>query len=398
MNKIELTPKEIEAILEYNIKNNIDLANRGEMPITLCITGEAGISKTSIVKQVGANLGGTHNVVRLNPQELMVEDLIGFPITEFEICHPSDNICKWVSKEVLNDFITSGFKATGEHRMSYAIPEWIQGKQDKPVLLILDDLTRAQNMVLQAMYRILDEQGFASWSLPKGSSIICTTNPDNGEYIISTVDDAFNSRYLQLYMKADVESWEYWATQHVQERFINFLSKHKEVIEGVELNKDGTPFKKGNLRSWTKFFFAISGISDLKGLWHTIALPLGSGTLPKEHLIMFNQYLQHKYDEIPTAIDILKSTDIQKVIDETKKLCKNRQDISSLITKRLYNYALHNYQEYTPLMISNYIKLLESDLLSKDLVFLNCKNLSQTKYNKVFELTKSPIILQKLIG
>ena len=63
-------------------------------------------------------------------------------------------------------------------------------------MLVLDDYNRGSSLMLNACMRITDEQETASWSLPKGSTVILTSNPDDGEesFNVSSGDSAQKSR------------------------------------------------------------------------------------------------------------------------------------------------------------------------------------------------------------
>jgi hypothetical protein len=51
-------------------------------------------------------------------------------------------------------------------------------------------------MLMQAVMEIINLQAFTSWSLPKGSTIILSENPDNADYTLGvSLDAAQKSRY-----------------------------------------------------------------------------------------------------------------------------------------------------------------------------------------------------------
>lgn len=60
-----------------------------------------------------------------------------------------DGSKRWVVEGAIPQYIQGGFKPTGELRMVHATPDWIQG-EDKPVLLLLDDYSRASEKFIQA--------------------------------------------------------------------------------------------------------------------------------------------------------------------------------------------------------------------------------------------------------
>jgi hypothetical protein len=66
--------------------------------------------------------------------------LIGYPLVEYYVTKNNENA--WVSKETLPNFTSLGYIPTGKTRMGYAIPMWLEGKNDKPVVICLDDYNR----------------------------------------------------------------------------------------------------------------------------------------------------------------------------------------------------------------------------------------------------------------
>jgi Cdc6-like AAA superfamily ATPase len=136
--KKELNSIEIKKEINFVIKRNVELAEEGKMPISIEIEGMPGTAKTSVVKQVAQE--HDYHFVRLNLAECEPADLIGLPVYEYEI-KKGANI-KWVSDKVLAAFVNDGWDPTGEHRTSYSKPHWIHGKEDKPIILTLDDYNR----------------------------------------------------------------------------------------------------------------------------------------------------------------------------------------------------------------------------------------------------------------
>jgi Cdc6-like AAA superfamily ATPase len=70
--KTELTPSQTAEILRYIIPQNITLAKEGKLPVALCIEGNAGIAKTSVVKQVASEFN--YDVIRINAAETELGD------------------------------------------------------------------------------------------------------------------------------------------------------------------------------------------------------------------------------------------------------------------------------------------------------------------------------------
>ncbi len=399
MHKNELNSLQIKNLLRYFIDNNLKLAAQGKTPIAIEIEGMPGTAKTSVVKQLSNELHC--HFVRLNLSEIEVCDLVGLPTYEYKVCkgEGKKEECLWVSDKVLTHYITMGYTALNESRTSYSKPSWIQGKEDKPVLLTLDDYNRVTPMMANACMTLIDEQKYISWGLPKGSTIVLTCNPSDQDFMVQQEDSAQATRRLKVNMKADVNIWasEFAEAYGVDGRCINFMLKHPEIIEGaVEKDKNGNILAKGNLRIWTKYFDSISGIPDFhKDL--DLVMNLGMGSLPMEHVVTFTTFIKNGLDKLATPEQLLKN-DISWSLKELKSVIKDgkekRQDIAAILTKRLLNYALVNEKDYTKDMVKNYAEILESGLLSVDLCILSLKKLCTVP--KFKDLAIRPTLLKLL--
>lgn len=63
-----------------------------------------------------------------------------------------------------------------------------------------------------------------SWVLPPQWLIVCTANPDGGDYSVTTLDEAMLTRMLHVTMEFDAQAWARWAERNdVDSRGINFV-------------------------------------------------------------------------------------------------------------------------------------------------------------------------------
>ena len=163
------------------------LQEQGKRPVAINIEGEAGIGKTSTILQFADEMN--MKCVKLSLSQIEeIGDLVGYPHKEFEVCK-DDGPCKWIPESMLQTYIEYKYKPTGNKRMTHAAPEWVQGLTEGGIL-ILDDYTRADSRFMQAAMEIIDRQEYISWKLPKDWHVILTTNPDSGDYHVSSLDPA----------------------------------------------------------------------------------------------------------------------------------------------------------------------------------------------------------------
>ena len=82
------------------------------------------------------------------------------------------------------------YRQTGKNRMAYAKPAWVPDYNENGTIVVLDDYGRATAQLMHACMELILTQGYVSWKLPKKTSIILTSNPDNGQYNVSSMDPA----------------------------------------------------------------------------------------------------------------------------------------------------------------------------------------------------------------
>lgn len=402
---MELTLKEIKPILKYIIENNKRIQEKGEFPISINLCGDAGLGKTSIVEQIAQEMDMTY--VKLNLSQVSdPAEIAGWPVKEHYICKP-DGDCKWVTADVLDAYIKAGWDVTDHTRMGYAIPSWLkQTDENKGILLILDDFSRCTEQVAQSVMEITCRQEYISWRLPKGSTVLLTTNPDNGNYSVTGLDEAQASRFITFNTKFDVGAWaEFAENKEIDGRGIAFLlAYHNELMD-----RSKTKCAKVNARNYTMFINTISGIDD----WSTptnlaTILQIASGCFLDENDIvggLFTQFIANKLDKLIAPEDL-----IQKDWDYVKgKLASQvydgttyRADIASIITTRFVNYSLKYFGtkgSKTETVTNRIIDIIDNDklLLSEDLIFSLVKTLIKHYPARCNKLIMNPKLAKKLM-
>lgn len=371
-NSVRLDSNELKDFLKHMISNNRVIQADGKNPVAVEIIGESGLGKTSSVIQLANE--EKLNFVKLNLAQIEeLGDLVGFPIRQFKLIKEAESglkVQQWVDEHAVEEYTRQGYKFTGQKRMSYCPPEWIADKTGGGILL-LDDWNRADIRFIQAVMELVDRQEYISWKLPKDWHILLTANPDNGSYMVNTIDVAQRTRFVSVEYKFDVDRWAEWAEQNsIDSRCINFLLMHPEVIN-----------ERVNPRSITTFFNAISSISvfeDKLGLIQQI----GEGSVGIEVASLFTQFIANKLDKLITPKKMLLESTTGAVINELRDIMYDtsgyRADIASLMTSRLTNYGLF-YAEKNSIdqkVIDRIVGLIEEeDLFNYDLKYIIARKL-----------------------
>jgi hypothetical protein len=378
MSQVKLNIEELKDFLKYMVNNNQHIQNDGKVPVAINIEGDAGLGKTSAIMQLGSELN--MQVVKLNLSQLEeLGDLVGFPVKEFQVKN-TEGKTLWITESEINTANQKGYRVVGK-RMAHAAPEWIQGKSEGG-FLILDDYTRADHRFMQATMEILDRQEYVSWRLPKNWHVILTTNPDNGDYNVTSLDVAQKTRFISVELKYDVNVWAKWAENiGIDGRCINFMLMNPEIVT-----------QRVNPRSITTFFNSISSIKDFMS-----ELPLiqniAEGSVGEEFGMMFTMFINNKLDKIITPSEIINGKDekvVFKNLEETIGVNDDyRADIASVISTRLVNYSVvHASKNPVPdTMIDRLSKLItECHSFTDDLRYLMLKDLlnqNKVKFSKL---------------
>lgn len=448
--KVNLNIDELKDFLKHIIKNNKHLQENNKVPTAVNVEGPAGLGKTSAVTQLTKELN--YNLVRLNLAQIEeLGDLIGFPVRQFQLCRKTtvkaegipltqkvkktitqneivkkqvmgpdgklvvrdvtvpklveieveepveelasaveDIECLWIDEKAVDEYIKQGFEFTGEKRMSYCAPEWIAGLEDKPGILILDDYSRADQRFIQACMTLIETQSYISWSLPKGWTILLTTNPDNGEYLVTPMDIAQKTRFISVNLKFDVEIWAKWAEKEgIDGRCINFLLLHPEVVT-----------ESCNARAIVTFFNAISSIEDFDKDLPLIQM-IGEGSVGPEFSLMFTSFINNRLDKLITPKEILTGSDKKLVFEKLKASIGTgndyRADIASVLNMRLINFTI-NYSENNPITQAHIDRLTalatDTTVLTADLQYVLVKKVLNGNKQKFQKLMTNPEVMK----
>jgi hypothetical protein len=323
---VSLNVNELKDFLKHIIDNNRYLQENNKPMVSTEVIGDSGIGKTSSIVQLADELG--LNFVKLNLAQIEeIGDLVGFPIRQFEMTDSKERT--WVDENAVEDYRKEGYSTTGLNRMSYCPPEWISGKENGGILL-LDDWNRADMRFIQAVMELIDRQQYISWKLPKDWHIILTANPDNGDYLVNSIDNAQKTRFISVNLKFDLKCWGKWAEQSkLDGRCINFMLMHPELVT-----------KEVNSRSVSMFFNSISSLKSFEESLPLIQM-IGEGSVGSEFSTLFTMFINNKLDKMISPENIM-TQDEQYVLNTLKGLVgkdkEYRADIAATLGTRVANY------------------------------------------------------------
>jgi hypothetical protein len=383
--QVSLNVKEVKSFLTHIIQNNRYLQENGKLPVAVEVVGDSGIGKTSTIVQLANELD--LKFVKLNLAQIEeLGDLVGFPIRQFEVCLPAGD-CLWIDEHAVMEYTKQGYQFTGANRMSYCPPEWISNSASGGILL-LDDWNRADIRFIQAVMELIDRQQYISWSLPKDWHIILTSNPDNGEYLVNSIDNAQKTRFISVDLKFDINCWSEWAEDaQIDNRCINFLLKHPELVS-TEINS----------RSITTFFNSISSLDSFDDNLPLIQM-IGEGSVGSEFSTMFTIFINNKLDKIISPETIMNHNNEEYILNTLKGIIGKdkdyRADLASIISTRIINYSLYyaKNNKIEKSFIDRLAYLINEELFAVDLKYNMVKSIynGNTSSFKLLMLNKTLI-------
>ncbi len=423
MAQVNLNIDDLRGFMGHIINNNRFLQGQGKLPVAIEVLGESGIGKTSTVKQIADE----HELdfVKLNLAQIEeLGDLVGFPVREFQmykekvvsINNNKDSVAygaktaaskdvaqlanntsvtkkigQWVSELAVSDYLNNGYKMTGKNRMSYAAPEWISDKK-KGGILLLDDWNRADVRFIQAVMELIDRQTYISWSLPQDWHIVLTANPDNGDYMVNSVDAAQKTRYITANLQFDVNVWARWAEEEgIDTRCINFMLLHPELVT-----------QETNARAITTFFNSISSFESFEDNLSYIQM-IGEGSVGEEFASMFTVFINNKLDKLVTPKDLLTHDNEQYILGElTGCIGKDdnyRADIASTLATRLANFAVVYSKDNTinQKITDRLETLCTKEYFTNDLKYLVVRTIFNGNKQKFNKLMMKPEIIKMTV-
>lgn len=214
---------------------------------------------------------------------------------------------------------------------------------------------------------IINTGSYLSWKLPKYTNVVLTSNPDNGEFNVQSLDRAVLSRMITFNGKFDIKEWAQWAENFgIDGRAINFA-----LLYETELFQPQNNVILANARNYTTFCRAISSLENW-GSSESLAmiLQIASGCfLEKENILgsLFTTFINNRLDKLISPDEMINgswdkvSTKLQESIYEGDNFKAN---VASILGLRFLNYC--NRHLGTDRAPSNVVEQRITDLLTSE--------------------------------
>lgn len=257
-----MNTREAKRYLDDVIKSWLHInanSTKPERMTTIYLEGVPGLSKTSMCEAAAETIAKLTKTNKVNTFTLPLAqlgneaaELLGSIVTYFEFRDEVSGKKIWLAKEIVtNTEIMSvhyaGYRPTGETSTRNAPPEWLAHLQStKYSILILDDIKRAQQSLMNAVMEIINKGSFGNYTLPNNCIVLCTGNDEESSAAVSQTEDAHSTRYIKVDVtNIDIDHWsETYAEDNLSPTTYTYFVKNWN-IEGVQL--------KQNIRAVTRF-------------------------------------------------------------------------------------------------------------------------------------------------
>ena len=352
----------------------------------ICIWGNSGIGKTAKVKQ------HCSKPVTWNKQDYEGYGVFDVPLAQFEEMGdlhgmPSRHVKmlkeeqeQWVPEEVMEGYFKNGWElchSAGTKTM-YAPPYWVP-TEPGPSILLLDDWNRASIRIIKGIMQLLQNYGMVSWKLPPGCNIVLTANPDEQDYLVTSIDNAILTRIRSVTLKQDAKEWSVWAqAENLDPRGINFCLQYPEMMIGPE---------RTNPRTIAQFCRDLRMIPDVKSEDNQKRFSMLANSLLDEQTVSsLMVFMERDVEMVIEPDQILRGrtddwTFIEKHVEKLMSGREKRIDVLGVICDRLYAYVVQPNIKPDKKTIENFQRFVTMKEVPEDMRHNLCLRLARVKDN-----------------
>jgi hypothetical protein len=375
-----------------NIVRAKRMMNYLPLEISILISGNHGIGKSAIVKQVAKTRGIPCIDFRLSQND--VSDLKGMPF------HVNGRTIF-----ALPEFFPIKQEDADELKKLLNLTEDISlGRYGDSGILFLDEINRAPREVQQAAFELVLDRRLNLRSLPPGWRVIAAINGDDSIYNVNEMEPAFLSRFCLIDLQPTYQEWLIWAENEgeIHESIVQFIRKNPSLLDPtIELLKEASlqgVVKVHDRRAWDMFSKSLKKF-EVEFLNGNIPYkPLGKSEESLEELLLlshsfvgniasgkFKAFVEFDYDALDANIILNQFSNevakrVESIVDKgcVPELAAYNDLLVAYIKKNIKN-RLSDKQNIN---LTEYIALIPKEMIG-DLwqkFNLECKEISDAWY------------------
>ena len=270
-------------------------------------------------------------------------------------------------------------------------PSWLPEPTERPGIILLDDMNRADPRIIKGFMQLAQLHELMSWKLPKNYLIICTGNPDGGEYSTTMMDSAVMTRFIHVNVQFDKNNWAEWAMRNdIPTECINFVLTYPETITSGNLT---------NARTISSFFRSIADLNPRQDHFRLIEI-LGHGLLDPETVESFIGFLKNSAERIPEPEVILFSKDTKQLTEDLRNLLQDESGVRLDLFSTTFNRLMMRCQQgpVTKVNLENLIALFTIEEIPNDFRTYMAMEFGKLKQKELLDILTDGRIGQALLN
>jgi hypothetical protein len=379
---------EMQQFLEDCFHANRQAEKTGSERFAACIYGHSGCGKTALTKEfknhpvdfAGVRYPGYQVFDVPIAQFEEMGDLHGLPekhvlMTKTE---KADSKAKpleqWIPLDIVDSYKADKWEIDygAGVRTMYAPPDWVPCRPG-PSILLLDDWNRASIRIIKGIMQLLQNYGMVSWKLPLGCNIVLTGNPDEQDYLVTSIDAAILTRIRSVTLVHDAKEWSVWATaQGLDPRGINWVLAYPEMMIGKE---------RTNPRTLSEFFRFLKELPTVVNESEKRRFEVQANSLLDEETVTsMTVFFDRDVELIVEPEQILAGDEkafrhIKGVLTRKEK----RIDIVGITLARLFAYIVQPHVKPEVKAVKNFQDFICMDEMEDDLRHNLCMRIGRVK-------------------
>lgn len=181
-----------------------------------------GVGKSSIIRQIAIEMGGTCVDMRLS--QMSPTDIIGIPYFD-----RNDNVMRFAPPSRLPKM--------------YKNKEGVYAKDQPIIILFLDEMNSAPPAVQAAAYELVLDRRCGEYELPDNVRVMAAGNRESDRGVTYRLATPLANRMLHFDLKVDFESWLDWALETAQHPdVVAYLTTFKAKLFDFDPNSASKSF------------------------------------------------------------------------------------------------------------------------------------------------------------
>lgn len=263
---------------------------------SVMMRGPHGVGKSQIARQIA-------EIIKKNEG-----------LEEFEV------IDRRLSQQTEGDMI--GLPSTNGEVTRFNPPDWYHKACKKPCFLLLDELNRATNEVMQAAFQIVLDRELNGHKLHPQTRVYTAVNT-GGQYSVNEIDPALLDRFWCVDLSPDTQDWLAWATSEgkICDTVVDFIRANEKFLHPVKNHDPGSV--QPSPRSWERLSRALVSAKVQDKPVESVFYQLSLGFIGIEPTIAFCDFAKNTASHV-TGEDIIDKFGTKEIKARVDKLSTDR--------------------------------------------------------------------------